>query len=171
MIPHGSSTLPVTTGRLPKAPFLPTATFFFATLGWCADLMHLEPEDVGLHAAPLSHGAGFPRAGPHRQECGAGDCGVAALLIRRLFCETRTSPPGHQQCASTDTGFKRLISFEGLRKYDLSTLRYLAYYGSPMYVEDLKETLRKMGPIFVQIYGQGGDPNDSDLPQARRALR
>lgn len=40
-----------TTGR-PKGAVLTHDNLNFVAVGWCADLMHLEPEDVGLHAAP-----------------------------------------------------------------------------------------------------------------------
>lgn len=144
-----------TTGR-PKGAVLSHGNLNFVAVGWCADLMHLEPEDIGLHAAPLSHGAGF-----HALALTAKGAVQAILPSPRFnpqaFCET-VERYSVTNTALVPTQVKRLASYEGLKEHDLSSLQYLAYYGSPMYVEDLKEALRKMGPIFVQLYGQGETP-------------
>ena len=47
-----------TTGR-PKGAMLSHGTLMFVTVSWLADLTPLDEHDVTLHAAPLSHGAGF----------------------------------------------------------------------------------------------------------------
>lgn len=144
-----------TTGR-PKGAVLTHANLSFVAVGWCADLMHIEPEDVGMHAAPLSHGAGF-----HALALTAKGAAQAILPSPRFdpeaFCET-VERHRVTNTALVPTQVKRLISYGDLEEHDLSSLRYLAYYGSPMYVEDLKEALRKMGQIFVQLYGQGETP-------------
>ena len=51
-----------------------------------------------------------------------------------------------------------LLNAPNIGKYDLSSLRFLGYGGSPMYVEDLKRAIQKWGPILCQIYGQGETP-------------
>jgi acyl-CoA synthetase (AMP-forming)/AMP-acid ligase II len=51
-----------------------------------------------------------------------------------------------------------LLNYSELEKWDLSSLKWVVYGGSPMYVEDLKEALRRIGPVFVQLYGQGETP-------------
>ena len=144
-----------TTGR-PKGAILTHGNLSFVTVGWCADLMCIEPEDVGLHAAPLSHGAGF-HALALTAKCAAQVIAESPRFDPQDFCAL-VERHGVTNSALVPTQVKRLISFEGLNDYDLSTLRYLAYYGSPMYVEDLKDALEKMGRIFVQLYGQGETP-------------
>jgi acyl-CoA synthetase (AMP-forming)/AMP-acid ligase II len=47
-----------TTG-LPKGAMLTHGNLIFVALGMVADLVHFEAEDVGLHAAPLTHATGF----------------------------------------------------------------------------------------------------------------
>ena len=47
-----------TTGH-PKGAMLSHAVLHFVTVSWLADLTPLDETDVTLHAAPLSHGAGF----------------------------------------------------------------------------------------------------------------
>src|SRR6266566_1344478 len=56
------------------------------------------------------------------------------------------------------TQIKMLLNYQELEKWDLSSLRWIVYGGSPMYVEDLKDALRRIGPVFVQIFGQGETP-------------
>ena len=144
-----------TTGR-PKGAVLTHDNLGFITVGWCADLMHLEPEDVGLHAAPLTHGAGL----------------YALALTAKAASQVIMPPSGFSAEAFCDvverhrvtntwlvpTQIKRLITSADLERYDLSSLRYVVYGGSPMYVEDTKEALRKIGQVFVQLYGQGETP-------------
>src|SRR3989440_11854727 len=40
----------------------------------------------------------------------------------------------------------------------MSSDRWLENDESPLYVEDLKHALRRIGPVFVQIFGQGETP-------------
>jgi acyl-CoA synthetase (AMP-forming)/AMP-acid ligase II len=56
------------------------------------------------------------------------------------------------------TQIKMLLNYQELGKWDLSSLKWIVYGGSPMYVEDLKQALRRFGPVFVQIYAQGETP-------------
>ena len=44
------------------------------------------------------------------------------------------------------------------RAPDMSGLKTIVYGGGPMYVADIREALRVMGPKFVQIYGMGEVP-------------
>jgi acyl-CoA synthetase (AMP-forming)/AMP-acid ligase II len=52
----------------------------------------------------------------------------------------------------------RLIEDPALGSSDLSTLRCVPYGGGPMYVEQVKRAIDLLGPIWVQIYGQGETP-------------
>ena len=144
-----------TTGR-PKGAMLTHGVLTFVSVGWIADLMPLQPEDVGLHAAPLTHGAGFHALALTMR-------GATQVLLR----PARFDPENF--CATVErhrvtnawlvpTQIKMLLNYKALEKWDLSSLRWIVYGGSPMYVEDLKEALRRIGPVFVQIYGQGETP-------------
>jgi acyl-CoA synthetase (AMP-forming)/AMP-acid ligase II len=144
-----------TTGR-PKGAMLTHGVLTFVSVGWVADLMTLGPEDVGLHAAPLTHGAGFHALALTMK-------GATQVLLRpprfdpENFC---ASVQRHQVTNAwlVPTQIKMLLNYEGLEKWDLSSLKWIAYGGSPMYVEDLKEALRRIGPVFVQLYAQGETP-------------
>jgi long-chain acyl-CoA synthetase len=144
-----------TTGR-PKGAVLTHDNLSFVTVGWCADLMHLEPEDVGLHAAPLTHGAGL-----YALALTAKATSQVILTASGFEAEAFCNVVEHHRVTNTwlvPTQIKRLITSPDLKKYDLSSLRYVVYGGSPMYVEDIKEALRKIGQVFVQLYGQGETP-------------
>jgi acyl-CoA synthetase (AMP-forming)/AMP-acid ligase II len=142
-----------TTGK-PKGAMLTHGNLTFMAVGWVADLMHLEPEDIGLHAAPLTHGAGFhsialalksapqvilPRFDPE---------GFCAAVERHRVTNTWLVP----------TQIKMLLNYEKLEQWNLSSLKWVVYGGAPMYVEDLKEAIRRIGRVFVQLYGQGETP-------------
>jgi acyl-CoA synthetase (AMP-forming)/AMP-acid ligase II len=144
-----------TTGR-PKGAMLTYGVLAFVSVGWVADLMSLEPEDVGIHAAPLTHGAGFHALALTMK-------GATQVLLRpprfdpENFCAT-VQRHGVTNAWLVPTQIKMLLNYEGLEKWDLSSLKWIVYGGSPMYVEDLREALRRIGPVFVQLYGQGETP-------------
>jgi acyl-CoA synthetase (AMP-forming)/AMP-acid ligase II len=144
-----------TTGR-PKGAMLTHGNLTFMALGWVADLMHLEPEDIGLHAAPLTHGAGF-----HSLALALKGAEQVILKPHRFDPETFCSTVATHRVTNTwlvPTQIKLLLNYAELEKWDLSSLKWLVYGGSPIYSEDLKEALRRMGPVFVQLYGQGETP-------------
>lgn len=144
-----------TTGR-PKGAMLTHGNLTFVSLGWVVDLMHLELEDVGLHAAPLTHGAGFHALAltlkaasqvilkPHQFD----PANVLGTITRHRVTNTWLVP----------TQIKLLLNYPDLGRFDLSSLKWIVYGGSPMYVEDLKDALQRIGRVFVQIFGQGETP-------------
>jgi len=144
-----------TTGR-PKGAMLTHGALTFVSVGWVADLMSLEPEDVGIHAAPLTHGAGFHALALTMK-------GATQVLLRppRFNPENFCAVVQRHRVTNAwlvPTQIKMLLNYEELEKWDLSSLKWIVYGGSPMYVEDLKEALRRIGPVFVQLYGQGETP-------------
>jgi len=144
-----------TTGR-PKGAMLTHGNLTFMAVGWVADLMHLEPEDVGLHAAPLTHGAGF-----HSLALALKASSQVILKPHRFDVENFCATVTRHRVTNTwlvPTQIKILLNFSGLNKWDLSSLKWLVYGGAPMYAEDLKEALRRIGPGLVQLYGQGETP-------------
>jgi fatty-acyl-CoA synthase len=53
------------------------------------------------------------------------------------------------------TILKLLVEHPAADRYDHSSLRYVIYAGAPMYREDQKTALRKLGKVIVQYYGLG----------------
>jgi long-chain acyl-CoA synthetase len=129
----------------------------FVVASWLADLTPMTHEDVTLHAAPLSHGAGF----------------------HALAATAR----GAHQVISTDTRFDPRSIFDLLTGFgvtntwlvptqivmlldatadigvpELPRLRFVVYGGSPFAPAELRRALEVFGPVFVQLFGQGETP-------------
>lgn len=144
-----------TTGKS-KGAMLSHHNLLAMTMNFYADMCPLGPEDAVLHAAPLSHGSGL-YALPN-----VGKAAANVILDTRSF-EASAVFEAIQNRKITNmfaapTMVKRLVTDPDIDKYDLSSLRALIYGGAPMYVEDLKEAIRKLGKCLVQLYGQGECP-------------
>lgn len=144
-----------TTGR-PKGAMLSHANLMFVTVGWVADLMPLRPEDVTLHAAPLTHGAGFHALAAIAKgsvnlipEKPTFDADATLELIEREGVTNTWLVP---------TQVNRLAQSPSLADRDLSRLHSIVYGGAPFHVEDLKIAVERLGPVLVQVYGQGETP-------------
>jgi acyl-CoA synthetase (AMP-forming)/AMP-acid ligase II len=144
-----------TTGK-PKGAMLTHRNLLAATMNYYADVNPLAPEDVVLHAAPLTHGSGL--YGLPAIAKGATnvilhtpsfDPEVVFQLIQRLRVTTIAF--------LAPTQIKMLLNGP-YQSYHLSSLRCIPYGGGPMYVEDMKQAVEAFGPVLVQIYGQGEAP-------------
>jgi acyl-CoA synthetase (AMP-forming)/AMP-acid ligase II len=144
-----------TTGQ-PKGAMLSHENLTFVAVGWLADLMPLEPDDVGIHAAPLTHGAGFHALALTMRGC-------TQIIPRSPRFDLAAFCSAVQEYRVTNTWMvptqiKMLLRYPELGKWDLSSLRWVVHGGAPMYVADLEEAVRRLGSIFVQVYGQGETP-------------
>ncbi len=167
-----------TTGR-PKGAMLTVGNLLFAVVGWLADVVPLGVGDVTLHAAPLTHGAGFyalaaTAKGAHQVLAGTGRFDPEHVL-------DLVESAGVTNTWLVPTQINRLVRSPGFQTERLSTLHTVVYGGAPFLLEDLKTAIRRIGPILVQIYGQGETPmtatwlsrEDHDLarPDSDRLLR
>jgi long-chain acyl-CoA synthetase len=144
-----------TTGR-PKGVMITHRNILCMTLCYFADVDAVGPDDCVLHAAPMSHGSGmynFPHvlaaANQIIPESGHFDPAEILALSRRW--------PGMALFAAP-TMVRRLVAHAHERSPNLDGLKTIIYGGGPMYLEDIKDALRVMGPRFAQIYGQGESP-------------
>lgn len=142
-----------TTGR-PKAAVLTHGQMAFVTTNHLCDLMPgTTHRDVSLVVAPLSHGAGIHQitqvARSVKTVLLAGDRfdpkEVWSLVDRWRVTNMFTVP----------TIVKMLVEVPEVDNYDHSSLRYVIYAGAPMYREDQKKALAKLGAVLVQYYGLG----------------
>ncbi|MDJ1159872.1 AMP-binding protein [Chelatococcus sp. SYSU_G07232] len=142
-----------TTGR-PKGAMLSHGNLAAASFAYLAEVDPVAPGDVILHAAPMSHGSGLymmanvlrravnvvPESGGFEPE------EVFALAAHWRRTSMFAAP----------TMVKRLVASPV--DCDPAAFRTIVYGGAPMYVEDARAALDRLGPCLAQIYGQGESP-------------
>ena len=144
-----------TTGQ-PKGAMLTHHVLMMMTMNFFADMTPLGPDDVILHAAPLSHGSGcycIPNVAK----------GAANVILASKSFDPKLVFETIQRRKVTNmfmapAMIKRLIISPEIDKYDLRSLKCIHYGGAPIYVEDLKTAVKKLGQIFVQLFGQAESP-------------
>jgi fatty-acyl-CoA synthase len=142
-----------TTGRS-KAAVLTHGQMAFVITNHLADLTPGTTEkDASLVVAPLSHGAGVHQLMQTAR-------GVPTILLSterfdideayRLIETHRVS-----NIFTVPTILKMMVEHPAIDRYDHSSLRYVIYAGAPMYREDQKAALKKLGKVIVQYFGLG----------------
>lgn len=142
-----------TTGRS-KAAVLTHGQMAFVITNHLADLMPGTTEhDASLVVAPLSHGAGIHQLVQTAR-------GVPTILLStdrfdideafRLIEKYRVS-----NIFTVPTILKLMVEHPAIDRHDHSSLRYIIYAGAPMYREDQKAALKKLGQVLVQYFGLG----------------
>jgi len=142
-----------TTGRS-KAAVLTHGQMAFVITNHLADLMPGTTEnDASLVVAPLSHGAGVHQLVQTAR-------GVPTILLSserfdideafRVIERHRVS-----NIFTVPTILKMMVEHPAVDRYDHSSLRYVIYAGAPMYREDQKAALKKLGKVLVQYFGLG----------------
>jgi long-chain acyl-CoA synthetase len=142
-----------TTGR-PKGAVISHRNLVFVVVSWCADLYCLRADDVVLHCAPLSHGAGF-------HALAAVARGAQNLAHDRFDPELVLSDIARYRVTTSwlvPTQVRMLLDSPALVRADLSSVRALVYGGAPMHAVDLREAMTRFGPVLCQLYGQGESP-------------
>jgi long-chain acyl-CoA synthetase len=142
-----------TTGR-PKGAMLTHGNLAAATFAYASEVDPIEPGDSILHAAPMSHGSGLYVMG-HVMRAAVNVIPESGAFepeeIFRLFARWR-----RVSMFAAPTMVKRLVASPA--ECDPSAIRTIVYGGAPMYVEDARAALDRLGPRLAQIYGQGESP-------------
>ena len=168
-----------TTGR-PKGVMLTHGNLVQMTLAYLAEVMPVEPGDALLHAAPLSHGSGLynfayvARGGINVVPASRGFDASEVLDLGQAY-------PGLALFAAP-TIVMRIVAACRERPGACESIGRIVYGGGPMYLADIEEAVRVMGPRLAQIYGQGESPMtitvlpqhviaDFDHPRRRERLQ
>lgn len=145
-----------TTG-LPKGAMLTHRNLLAMTMNFYADICPgFGPEDVILHAAPLSHGSGL-YALPNIGKAAANVILESKSFDPELVFKTIEAHRVTNMFAAP-TMVKLMVDSPAVEKFDHSSMRSLNYGGAPMLVEDLKAAIKKLGPCLVQLFGQAESP-------------
>jgi acyl-CoA synthetase (AMP-forming)/AMP-acid ligase II len=145
-----------TTGK-PKGAMLTHRSLTKMLMNYLADVHNIQPGDVVLHAAPMSHGSGLVAL----PAVARGAANVAAesksFDPKALFEQIQRQRVSHVAFMAPTQIIAMLDDFVP-GEFDLSSLQAICYGGAPIYVEHLKRAVDAFGPIFAQIYGQGEAP-------------
>lgn len=142
-----------TTGR-PRGAMLSHRNLLAMCLCYFADVDQQAPWRAILHAAPMSHGSGlYGLAHVMQASCHVipDSRGFDAAEIYSLI----GAWPGLVFFAAP-TMIRRLLDHP--RDEDTGNLKTILYGGGPMYLDDLLAGIRRFGPKFAQLYGQGESP-------------
>jgi fatty-acyl-CoA synthase len=142
-----------TTGRS-KAAVLTHGQMGFVVTNHLADLTPGTTEqDASLVVAPLSHGAGV-----HQLMQAARGARTVLLPAEKFdIDEAFRLIEAHRvsNLFTVPTILKMMVEHPAVDKYDHSSLRHVIYAGAPMYREDQKTALNKLGKVIVQYFGLG----------------
>jgi acyl-CoA synthetase (AMP-forming)/AMP-acid ligase II len=150
-----------TTGR-PKGATWTHRVVRAMLMNYLADVHNIQPGEVVLHAAPMSHGSGIVALPAVAR-------GAVQLILetksfdpRVLFRTIQDERVSHVAFLAPTQIIRMLEEFVP-GEYDLSSLKAVCYGGAPIYVEHLRRAIEAFGPVFAQIFGQGEAPAHADL--------
>jgi len=148
-----------TTGR-PKGVKLTHQNLLTMGLNYFVDVDTIQPTDVTVYAAPMSHGAGT-YAIPHLMAGARHVVPVSGGVDAAELFELGGSI-GPMSMFAAPTIVKRMV--DHAQAHGISpercgaAFKTIVYGGAPMYAADIRRALAVMGDRFVQIYGQGETP-------------
>lgn len=145
-----------TTGR-PKGATWTHRTVRVVIMNYLADVYSIQPGEVVLHAAPMSHGSGIVALPAVARAATNVVSDSRSFEPKRLFAQIQDLRVSHIAFLAPTQIIKMLEEYEP-GEFDLSSLRAICYGGAPIYVEHLRNAISAFGPVFAQIYGQGEAP-------------
>lgn len=117
-------------------------------MNYLADLHNIQPGEVVLHCAPMSHGSGIVALPTVARGGVNAITETASFEIDTLLATVERLRVSHIAFMAPTQIVKLLEEFEP-GKYDISSLDAVCYGGAPIYVDQLKQAIQTFGPIFV----------------------
>jgi len=155
-----------TTGR-PKGATLTHRNLAAMTEAYHRDLDPVPDGSIYLHAAPLTHGSGLyllPSTARGATQVIAPGTSFSAGDFVALIEEHKVT----HAAFLAPTMLRRVV--DEARGRTLPSLRSVVVGGAPLYQEDLRAAVGVLGPIVVQMYGQGEAPMTITVMPASEAL-
>jgi len=145
-----------TTGK-PKGATWTHRTVRVVVMNYLADVYNIQPGEVVLHAAPMSHGSGIVALPAVARAATNVVFDTKSFEPKALFALIERMKVSHIAFLAPTQIIKMLEEFKP-GEYDLSSLKAICYGGAPIYIEHLRNAMKAFGPVFAQIYGQGEAP-------------
>jgi fatty-acyl-CoA synthase len=142
-----------TTGRSKAAVLTHGQMAFVMTNHLCDLLPGATEKDASLVVAPLSHGAGV-----HQLNIVARGAPSILLPSEKFDVEEAWRLVEHHRVTNiftVPTILKMLVEHPAVDRFDHASLRSVIYAGAPMYREDQKFALGKLGKVITQYFGLG----------------
>jgi len=145
-----------TTGR-PKGAIWNHRMLQSVVMNYLADVYNIQPGEMVLHAAPLSHGSGVVALPAVARGATNLILASANFNAKTLFSTIQKFSVSHIAFLAPTQITKMLEAFEE-GEFDLTSLKAICYGGAPIYSEHLRRAVETFGPVFTQVYGQGEAP-------------
>jgi long-chain acyl-CoA synthetase len=145
-----------TTGR-PKGATWTHRTISVVVMNYLADVHNIQPGEVVLHAAPMSHGSGIVALPAVARGAEQLIFGPRSFDPKALFASIERDRVSHIAFLAPTQIVKMLDEFSP-GEFDLGSLKAICYGGAPIHVEHLRRAIEAFGPVFAQIFGQGEAP-------------
>jgi acyl-CoA synthetase (AMP-forming)/AMP-acid ligase II len=145
-----------TTGR-PKGATWTHRVVRVMLMNYLADVHNIQPGEVVLHCAPLSHGSGIVALPAVARGAEQVVMESGSFDPKDLFGMIERERVSHIAFLAPTMIVRMLEEFVP-GEFDLSTLKAICYGGAPIYLEHLRKAIETFGPVFAQIFGQGEAP-------------
>jgi long-chain acyl-CoA synthetase len=111
----------------------------------------IQPDDKHIQISPIFHIAGDTML---RSILYTGGCNIIAKFFDPAATLQLIQDEKVTHMSMVPTHLIALLALPDADKYDVSSLKYMWYGGSPMPLEVLKRGMETFGPVFGQGYGQ-----------------
>ena len=145
-----------TTGK-PKGAIWNHRMVRVVIMNYLADLHNIQPGEMVLHCAPMSHGSGIVALPAIARGATNAITTSTSFDVDELLATVARLKVSHIAFMAP-TQIIKMLEDHVPGRHDLSSLKAICYGGAPIYVDQLKQAMAIFGPVFVQLYGQGEAP-------------